>query len=188
MKTVSEIRVWDPLVRGFHWTLVLAYLVAWLTEDDVQWLHVYAGYLILGLLAVRLVWGVVGTRYARFSQFVAAPAEVKAQLKDLARLKAKRYIGHNPAGGWMILAMIVTLSLTCLTGLAVYGVEEHAGPLASLMAGAGEGTEDFLEETHEFFANFSLFLVMIHIAGVLIESLLQKENLVRAMITGYKAK
>jgi cytochrome b len=186
MEQHREIKVWDPLVRVFHWGLVSAYLVAWLSEDEVMWLHTNAGYLMLALISIRILWGLIGTRYARFSQFVVSPSKVWGHLKAVSRLKVKSYVGHNPAGGWMIVAMIVALLFTGFSGMALYGAEEHAGPLASWFAGAGEGMEDFLEETHEFFANFSLFLVFVHVSGVVVESLLQRETLVRAMITGRK--
>lgn len=182
MKNETELKVWDPLVRIFHWGLVAAYVIAWLSEDDVMWLHTNAGYLMFGLICFRIVWGLIGTRYARFSAFVTSPSKVKAHLKEVLSLKPKSYVGHNPAGGWMIIAMIVTLFMTGLSGMALYGAEEHAGPLASWFLGSPE----WVEETHEFLANFSLLLVLVHVSGVVIESLLQRENLVRSMITGRK--
>jgi cytochrome b len=110
-----------------------------------------------------------------------------AYVKDLARGRAKRYIGHNPAGGLMILLLLLSLILTTVTGMALYGAEEQAGPLAAMMAGAGETSEDVLEELHEFFANATLFLVVFHVLGVIVESLVHRESLVRAMFTGRKA-
>jgi cytochrome b len=109
-------------------------------------------------------------------------------LKDTLMLKATRYVGHNPAGGAMIILLLISLLLTSLTGLAVYGTEESAGPLAGLLAGAGEYWSEQLEELHEFFANFTLLLVIIHVAGVVVESVIHRENLVRAMFTGYKRR
>jgi cytochrome b len=134
---------------------------------------------------MRLVWGFIGTRHARFSDFLYRPAVVRRFVNDTAHLRARRYIGHNPAGGAMILLMLASLLLTSVTGLAIYGIEESAGPLAVLAASYG-GFEDLTEGAHEFFANFTLLLVLIHIAGVLVESLIHHENLAKSMITGYK--
>jgi cytochrome b len=185
MNNETNIRVWDPLVRLFHWGLVSAFALAYLSEDDWMNLHVYAGYTVLGLLGFRLVWGFVGPRYARFSDFVRPPWEVVSYLKGLFALRAKRFLGHNPAGGAMIVLLLLSLVLTTLTGLGAYGAEGY-GPLAAWAAGLVGLGKEALEEVHEFAANFTLFLIVVHIAGVLFGSLLHKENLVRAMITGRK--
>lgn len=182
----KEIKVWDPLIRLFHWGLVGAFVIAWLTaEDDFADIHVVAGYTIFALVAVRLVWGVIGTRHARFSQFVTHPREAWGYLTDLVRFKARHYIGHNPAAAWMILALLLFLTLTGISGMMLYGAEEQAGPMATLMAPFG-AWEDGLEELHEFLAGFTLALVGLHVAGVLVSSLAHRENLIRAMITGRK--
>lgn len=180
------IKVWDPFIRLFHWTLVSAFLIAYVTEEDFLTPHVWAGYLVLALIVVRILWGFIGPSYARFSSFVFAPRKIIGFLKDTLSFKAKRYLGHNPAGGAMILLMLVSLILTTVTGIAIYGIEENAGPLAATLGSAGEFWEDFFEETHEFLANFSVFLVVVHVAGVIIESFLHQENLVRAMVDGKK--
>jgi cytochrome b len=185
MSTQEEIRVWDPLVRLFHWHLVGAFAVAWLTEDEWMVLHTYAGYLIIALLVFRLVWGLVGTRYARFSDFVKTPSSVFAYLKDLVLLRAERTIGHNPAGGAMILALLINLLFTTLSGLIAYGAT-GGGPLAEVFfSNAAYGSKLF-EEVHEFCANFTLILVVVHLLGVGFGSLFHGENLVRAMFTGKK--
>ena len=182
----QEIRVWDPLVRIFHWTLVAAFFTAYLSEGEAMPLHAWAGYLIGGLILVRVLWGLVGSRHARFSDFVRPPREVLAHVKDVIALKPQRYLGHNPAGGLMIIALLLSLTLTVVTGTALYAVDEGAGPLAPWMSALGHGWEDGFEEVHEFLANLTLFLVVVHVAGVLVESLLQGENLVRAMLNGRK--
>jgi len=182
---VVETKIWDPLVRLFHWTLVLSFMIAYLTEDELQTLHVYSGYLIMGLLSIRLIWGFVGTKHARFSDFIRPPREVKVYLKELLALRATRHLGHNPAGGAMILALILSLVLTTVTGIGAYGAE-GGGPLAGWLIGIGEVGGEALEEIHEFFANFTLLLVAVHVAGVVLGSLLHRENLVRAMFTGRK--
>ena len=186
MNTQAKVKVWDPLVRAFHWILVIAFFTAYFTEDDFLTVHTYAGYTVLALILVRLVWGVVGTRYARFSNFVTAPRVAWQYLKDTLKFRAKRYLGHNPAGGAMIVLLLISLLLTTLTGLAAYGASESAGPLAGWLGNIGETGEDIFKEVHEFFANFTVFLVAIHVAGVIFESLAHRENLVRAMFNGHK--
>lgn len=186
MENNREIMVWDPLVRFFHWTLLGSFLLAWLTEDDFLGLHVWAGYVIGILLLVRIAWGFVGSRHARFADFVFSPRVVRDYLRDLLRGHHRRWLGHNPAGGMMILAMIIALAMTVLTGLMVYAVGEDAGPLRELFSTRSEFAEELLEEVHEFFANLMMLLAGVHIAGVLVESLLHRENLVQAMINGRK--
>ncbi len=182
----TEIKVWDPFVRVFHWALVAAFSVAYVTEDEWLGVHSWAGYLVLGLVLTRIVWGLMGTRYARFTDFVQRPSVALAYLKDVFRGTARRYIGHNPAGGLMIVLMMISLLLTGISGIALYGLEEGAGPLAAAMAGYGHGVEEALEEGHEFLANLTLLMVVIHVAGVVVESLVHGENLVRSMIHGRK--
>lgn len=182
----NQIRVWDPMVRSFHWVLVSAFFIAYLTEDDFLSLHVWAGYIIGVAIIIRILWGVVGTRHARFTDFVRLPKTALRYVKDTLTLRAKRYLGHNPAGGLMIVVMMFSLIITVFTGVALYGAAEQAGPLAATMGNAEEIWEDLLEGVHEFFANFTLFLVAVHVAGVIIESLIHKENLVASMINGFK--
>ena len=188
MNTAAKVKVWDPVVRIFHWSLVSAFFIAYVTEEDFLSLHVWAGYTVLSLVFLRVLWGFVGTKYARFADFVYTPQTVKRFLLDTLRLRASRYLGHNPAGGAMIILLLVALLLTSLSGLAVYGVQDGAGPLAGMLAGAGEFWGDVFEEVHEFFANFTTFLVLLHVAGVIVESLIHGENLVSAMWHGYKRK
>lgn len=170
MRNNNEVQVWDPLVRVFHWTLVAAFAAAYLSEDELMSVHNFAGYLILGLLAFRLIWAFIGTRHARFSDFVYSPGQVIGYLRDMVRGRPEHYLGHNPAGGVMILMLLASLIATVATGLLLVG------------DGGGEAWED----AHEFFANFTLFLVVLHVAGVVIGGMLHRENLVRGMITGRK--
>jgi cytochrome b len=185
MNQQRQIKVWDPLVRSFHWTLVIAFCIAFATEDEWMDLHVNAGYLIIALLSIRVLWGFIGTRHARFSDFIHPPKVVIDYLRAIANLSAKRHLGHNPAGGAMILALLVMLLLTCLTGIAVYGAE-GMGPLDAWLYDVGSFGHEALEEVHEFLANTVLLMVFIHVGGVVVESLLHKENLVRSMFSGYK--
>jgi cytochrome b len=134
---LPEIPVWDPLVRVFHWTLVISFCAAYLSEGELfealqdrlsgEWLqlvHVWAGYLIAGMLLWRVVWGFVGPRHARFSDFVRGPRVSFRYLKDALTLRAARYLGHNPAGGAMIVALLLSLTVTIVTGLALYGADK----------------------------------------------------------------
>lgn len=196
---LPEIPVWDPLVRVFHWTLVISFCAAYLSEGELfealqdrlsgEWLqlvHVWAGYLIAGLLLWRVVWGFVGPRHARFSDFVRGPRESFGYLKDALTLRAARYLGHNPAGGAMIVALLLSLAATIVTGLALYGADKAMGPLAALLVESSDATIDAIKEAHEAATNCTLLLVAAHLLGVVWESLLHRENLVRAMISGRK--
>ncbi len=126
----NEIRVWDPLVRIFHWGLVLAFSIAYLTGDEESNLHIYSGYTVLGLISFRMLWGFIGARYARFDNFMYPPTTVIQYIKSLVNQNPKHYIGHNPAGGWMIITMLLCLFVVTLSGLKVYAIEEGLGPLA----------------------------------------------------------
>jgi len=183
---LSSIKVWDPLVRLFHWSLVVAFFIAFISEDDFLDIHTIAGYSILALVLIRLIWGVFGTRYARFSDFIYSPRTIKKFIKDSFSFKAKRYIGHNPAGGAMIILLMLSLLICTITGIAVYGAEDHAAPMAAWFINNTGFWGDILEEVHEFFANFILLLIAIHILGVAVESFIHQENLPRSMITGKK--
>ena len=184
----GKIEVWDPLVRVFHWALLLFVLGAFLTGDDYMNLHLQLGYGVLGLLLFRLIWGLVRTHYARFSEFIYRPRVVIDYLKALISFKAKRYVGHGPAGGSKVIALIITLFLTAISGLALYGVEELSGPFASLMAGTSHFWVSVLEEFHEFLAVLIGFMILLHVSGVLFSSFAHRENLIKSMMTGYKAR
>jgi cytochrome b len=207
LRAPNEVKVWDPLVRIFHWSLVVAFAIVWLTGDEESRLHELAGYAVIGLVLARIVLGFIGTRYARFSDFVYRPSTVLGYAREMLSGKPKHYLGHNPLGGMMVLALLVSLLAAGVTGLALQGAEQGTGPFASLAAGTtlampnviakavadddedGNGekeNEELWEELHEFFANLTLLLVVLHIAGVIIGSLVHRENLVRAMLTGRK--
>jgi cytochrome b len=168
----ATVKVWDPFVRIFHWSLASLFVLAYATGDEIERVHVAAGYTIAGLLAIRIVWGFVGPRHARFSSFVRPPREVLAHLRDVALLRAPRYIGHNPAGGAMILALLAALAGTCATGYM-------------MTTDAYWGSKP-VEHVHEFLANLTLGLVVAHVLGVLIASFEHRENLVASMISGHK--
>lgn len=211
MLSASTIRVWDPFVRLFHWSLVTCFFIAYLSGEEESLLHIYSGYAAIALVLSRMIWGFIGTKYARFEQFTYSPARVLSYLKEFASGQPRHYTGHNPAAAWMIFALLICLVITSVTGLKVYGVEGY-GPLASSPADTAGAVADFSlirnasakdydrrkhdddesereevwEEIHEFFANLTLFLVFVHVAGAIAASRVHKENLVKAMFTGNK--
>lgn len=205
-EAVGTVRVWDAFVRIGHWVVVAGFFVAYFTEDDLLAAHVWAGYVVGVVVLLRIIWGFVGPEYARFANFAYGPAKAFKYLGGLLRGHADRYVGHSPAGGAMVMLLLVSLVATVWSGLTVYAYDRAAGPLAPLLvSGAAppesadavasvaagqpprpEGNEDFWEEAHEFLANFTLALVVLHVAGVLLASYVHRENLVRAMVTGRK--
>jgi cytochrome b len=186
MNENAEVKVWDPLVRIAHWLLVTSFFLAYITEDEWLGVHVYAGYIALGVVLLRIAWGLVGPRYARFSDFVKPPKVVLTYLTDVLRFRARRYLGHNPTGGAMIVFMLTALILTAISGIAAHGAEAGVGPMAGLQSVADDRLGEIIEEIHEWLANLTLLLVILHTGGVLVESLLHRENLVWAMFTGRK--
>lgn len=166
------VRVWDLPTRVFHWSLAASFAGAWLTAESERWrdIHVALGYTLAGLITFRLVWGVVGSRYARFAGFVFPPSRVVGYLKSLLSGSPEHHLGHNPAGALAIF------------GLLTLGIVVAASGYASYQELGGE----WLEDLHEGAANAMLGLVFIHLAGVVVSSVLHRENLVRSMITGWK--
>lgn len=177
------IKVWDPLVRVFHWSLALFFTVAYLTEDDFETVHAYMGYAISVLIGFRLLWGFIGPKYARFSNFVTGRDKIVSYLKSLLTGHAEHYVGHNPAGGIMVVALLLLLAMTCFFGMTLLAID-GGGPLAGTFVTALN--EDLVEGLHELCANGTLMLVFVHIAGVIVSSFLHRENLIRAMVTGVK--
>jgi cytochrome b len=169
---MQKILVWDWPVRIGHWLMVGGFVIAWLTSESESFrlLHVWAGSAVLSVAAFRLIWGLVGTRHARFSSFVRGPRAVLAYLASLLSLQPRHHTGHNPAGGWAILALLILGVLTGASGWAIYN--ELGG--------------HWLEELHEGLAATMLAVVLVHLAGVFSGSVLHGENLVRAMFTGRK--
>ena len=165
--------VWDAPVRVFHWLMVLSFAGAYVTAESERWrlLHVTLGYTMAGLVGFRIVWGLVGTRHARFNSFVRGPAAVKRYLLAILRGRPEHHVGHNPAGALAIVAMLGLTLAIAASGWSIYN--EIGG--------------DWLEEVHEFAANLMLAIIGVHIAGVLLASWMHHENLTRAMIDGRKA-
>jgi cytochrome b len=209
MAEKEMIKVWDIAVRIFHWSLVVVFFVAYFSGDEENVLHVYAGYGVLALVAFRIAWGLIGTKHARFTDFIYGPAATLRYIKSIFASKPLHYLGHNPLGGWMVVALLLGLIGTCWSGLEAYGEKGH-GPLAQAeiglissamaddddeghrseqgrMRGKPEG-EEFWEEIHETLSNLTLVLVFLHVAGVLIASAIHRENLIKAMVTGNKSR
>ncbi len=177
--------IWDVPTRLFHWMLVLCFAGAWLTSESDEWLsvHVFLGYLMLGLVAFRVVWGLIGTHYARFSSFWFGPKTALTYLRQVLTGKAERHVGHNPTGSLAIYLLLILTLVVGVTGFFTLGGEERQGAAAGWMSFAQSQT---FKELHEFSANLMLLLVLGHLAGVVVESVLHRENLARSMFTGTK--
>lgn len=192
----GRIPVWDPLVRIGHWVLLAAVATGLITRGEPETLHQAAGYIVGGYVVLRLVWGIVGTRRARFETFLRSPLAGLRYLGDLLTGKAERHVGHSPAGGLMVVALLAALSGVTATGLAMENhVQVPAFVAAVVPVEAGEGGEAGEEgeeeegpwgEIHEAFANLVLGLALLHVAGVAAASVAHRESLVRSMIDGRK--
>ena len=182
----QKIRVWDPLVRLFHWFLAACFLIAYVVEDDRLNLHVLVGSIVFGLVMFRLIWGFMGAEHSRFADFICSSKQLIQHLRDLVCLRPAQHTGHTPIGGIMIVLLLFGLLLLSLSGVMLYALEGAQLPFAGLMSGVDLDTTILIEHAHGWFANLLMLLVLFHIAGVLFESLLQKQNLIRSMITGYK--
>ncbi|MBR9884878.1 MAG: cytochrome B [Oceanospirillales bacterium] len=166
------VKVWDPIVRVFHWSLVLSFAVAWISADEWQDLHEVCGYIVASLITIRVIWGLIGTRYARFNHFVRHPGKVIAYLRDIRHAREARYIGHNPAGGMMVVVLLI--GLAALTFSGSLGTTDRFWGV------------DWVGELHELIGNLILMLVGLHVAGVVLASLRHRESLVKSMLTGRK--
>lgn len=169
---IQRILIWDAPTRVFHWMQAISFVGAYLTSESERNrdIHVAFGYILLGLLVFRLLWGFFGTRYARFSSFVFKPGEIIAYLLSLFKAKPKHYLGHNPAGSvavWLLLSIGLFI---CVTG--VMALQDNASDTVVKMHGAA--------------TKIMLAVILLHLIGVLVSSVLHRENLVRSMITGFK--
>lgn len=182
------VRVWDPFVRIAHWLLAALVIAAFITEGEVMPLHAWLGYAVLALIALRIVWGFTGTRHARFRDFVRGPSAVLGDLWLTLTLRPRRALGHDPAGGAMILIFLTVLVVTGVLGTVLLAAEDGIGPLAFWFAGMSEAGEEWVEELHEFFANTAIVLAVLHVVAVIFVSLTRRENLIRSMITGWKRR
>lgn len=164
--------IWDWPVRLFHWSLAASFAGAWLTADSERWLNVHIGfgYTMAGLIAFRVLWGIIGTRHARFTDFIRGPAAVVRYLRSLLTPHPEPHAGHNPLGA---IAVILLLSLGLATAASGWAMYNELG---------GE----WLEEVHEILASVMLGVVVVHVGGVVFSSLRHRENLIAGMFTGYK--
>ncbi|OIN87650.1 MAG: cytochrome B [Alphaproteobacteria bacterium CG1_02_46_17] len=165
-------KVWDIFIRIFHWTIVSGFILDMFLTDEGKWLHRWTGYVILTLILLRIIWGFIGTPHARFRDFFPTPKKLVNYLTQLFRGKEQRYIGHNPAGATMMIALIFSITGCCITGW-MQGLDMFWG-------------DEWLQETHELLANSILILAGLHILGAIIESFRHHENLIWSMVTGYK--
>ncbi|MBW4089956.1 MAG: cytochrome B [Proteobacteria bacterium] len=206
-RQATSVAVWDPLVRIGHWALVVAFAVAYLSAEEesggIDALHVWGGYAVGAIVVLRVLWGFVGPRHARFSDFAYGPVTAVRYLAGLVRGRSRRYLGHSPAGGAMVFLLLAFLAATVGTGLVAYG-DLGKGPLAHATGPAnaraygdqdenrtgaaprGESAESALGELHDTLANITLGLIILHILGVGLASVVHRENLARSMVTGRK--
>jgi cytochrome b len=196
------VQVWDPLVRIGHAILILGFAIAFVTEGKPAWLHEWAGYAVAAAVATRIAWGFVGPRHARFADFVVAPSAALTYLRQLLAFRAPRHLGHSPAGGLMVVALLAGLAVTAASGIAYLGASRNRGPLAPLLGAEAAALETaartrgetrlrrpgrWLRQVHEAAANITLLLVIAHVGGVVLASVAHRENLPRAMIDGRKS-
>ncbi|MFA9439797.1 cytochrome b/b6 domain-containing protein [Uliginosibacterium sp. sgz301328] len=168
----DKILVWDWPTRVFHWLLVACFAGSWITSGSDRYLliHVSCGYTIFALMVFRLLWGLAGSRHARFASFLRGPGAAVGYVRSLLRGPAAHFTGHNPAGGWAIALMIVLGLITPIFGWITYN----------------EWTGDWAAETHETLAWAFLILVGLHLLGVIVGSVAHRENLAAAMLSGFK--
>jgi len=205
---IKSVKVWDVFVRIFHWTLALSIFGMFMTGDDFKNVHMYLGYFVIILILARILWGFLGSKHARFSDFIYNPGTIYEYLRGLVNGSPKHYLGHNPAGGLMAVVMLISLLIATFTGLKTLG-SEGRGPLANngisivrpAFADEDEHNEgsanidshrqteqksEFWEDIHEGMTGFIIFLVIVHVCGVIASSWVHKENLILGMITGRK--
>jgi cytochrome b len=171
---MRRVKVWDWPTRLGHWILAISFVVAYMSAESERWrlVHVISGCTVAGIVIFRVVWGFIGSRYARFANFIKPPIVVVDYLVSYfpGTKTSARYVGHNPAGGWSVLLLLLSAALTSATGLLAY----HTSCFQRIGI------------AHEWLANIALALVVVHLIGVAVSSVMHKENLVAAMLTGYK--
>ena len=175
----KPVRVWDLPTRVFHWAMVVMVALAWVSseaEGSLLYIHIYSGTILLGFVVFRLVWGIIGSRHALFVDFVFSWTTVKDYSIRLLSFRPPYSVGHNPLGGWMVVALLAVLLLAVLTGMMT-SEDGYRGPLAHIGFGG---------DIHEGMANLLGFLILVHIGGVFAHGFISRENLPRAMITGIK--
>lgn len=168
---MKEVKVWDLCIRIFHWLMVTIVFFNFTFFDEGR-VHETLGYILVGLLIFRLLWGFIGSQHARFKDFMPNADKIRHHLKGIQEGYRTFYPGHNPLGALMIFNLLLTLALLCFTGYLAttdifWGIE-------------------WVEEIHEFFADYLLFSIFIHVAGVVWETVMSRVNLIFAMFTGIK--
>ena len=170
---LKTIKVWDFPVRVFHWLVAICFIGAYITaeEDGYRLIHVTFGYTLGALMLFRIFWGLYGTTYARFSSFIKPPSAVFSYLKSLLSNQPEHHVGHNPAGAVAILFLLFFGIMTPITGW--FCLREIGG--------------EWVSELHELLANGMLALVLVHVFGVIVSSVIHRESLIKAMVTGRKS-
>ena len=188
MNTINQlIKVWDLPIRLFHWSVVICFAVSWGSVelfDNAMQVHLYAGYAMLTLVLFRVIWGFIGSGTARFSQFITGLRPTMAYASTLLKPRPSYYLGHNPLGGWAVMAMLALLILQAMTGLFANDDLLTSGPLAHWV---GKDWSDTISEVHQIAFNFLLAVIGIHIVAVLFYRFFKHNNLIVTMITGYKS-
>ncbi|MDX8394826.1 MAG: cytochrome b/b6 domain-containing protein [Mariprofundaceae bacterium] len=187
MKHTTHTLVWDPLLRIFHIILVACFLIAYFMEDTILQLHLLVGSTLFGLIIFRLYWGIFGAKHAKFSEFTFSIKQIIQHIRSLICWQKSHHLGHTPAGGLMIFFLLAGLLLMSASGIILYSLENNAVPFANQFDHMDVDTIIFIEMLHSLLADILMLAVLFHIAGVLVESLLQKQNLIGAMISGYKS-
>jgi len=184
---IKQIKIWDMPVRLFHWSLVLAFVLAYISaEVGILDAHVLIGYFLIALLVFRVLWGFIGTQYSRFCSFLFSPAETMGYVKAIRAGQPVHYYGHNPAGALMVFGLLSLLAAIFASGLVTLAVIDYEGPLLFLANQVSDDTSYFFRYAHDFFVDVALLLIPLHLMGVIAGSIQHKENLARSMVTGMK--
>ena len=183
----KSIPVWDVPIRLFHWSLALGFISAYITaEFHFGFLHTLVGYFLSVLVLARIIWGFVGNQYARFNSFTFTAHETFAYLRSMFHGTPRHYLGHNPAGALMVFTMLVLLILILVTGLTTLAVIDFEGPLLFLTRYFNDPASYAMHHLHGWLIDIAIVLILLHIIGVVAGSMQHKENLVKAMLTGFK--
>jgi cytochrome b len=181
------IKIWDAPVRLFHWSLVLGFVLAYISaEVGILDAHVLIGYFLIALLVFRVLWGFIGTQYSLFRSFLFSPSETMAYVKSIRSSQPAHYYGHNPAGALMVFGLLVLLAAIFMSGLLTLATVDYEGPLLFLANQVSDDCSYFFRHAHDFFVDVALLAIPLHLLGVLAGSIQHKENLAKAMVTGMK--
>ena len=185
MSKPPQVTAWDPFIRIFHWSLAVSFVVSWVTQEEHYNLHLQAGYATLGLICMRLAWGFIARGHASFSDFIYSPKVIIAYLKSLPGKNPKRYIGHNPAGGAMVVLLLAGLFMVTLSGIALDAAENWSGPMSGMNLFR---YTSLIKSIHSLSTDLLLIAISLHLLGISLSSLAHRENLPKSMITGKKRK